>query len=40
MIHLRGVLRWLKLLSDDATEHLQGVLAIRFGKSFPESTQG
>jgi hypothetical protein len=40
MIHLHAAWRWLKLLSDDATEHLQGLLAIRLRKGFPEPLQG
>jgi hypothetical protein len=37
--HLRAALRWLKLLSDEATEHLQSSLTILLGKSFPEPIQ-
>jgi len=39
MMHLLALWRWLKLLSDDATEHDQGLLAILLGKNFPESMQ-
>jgi hypothetical protein len=39
MRHLRAALRRLKLLSDEATEHLKGSLAILLGKSLPESVQ-
>jgi hypothetical protein len=40
MLHLRVGLRWLKLLSDDATEDLQGSLALRLRKDFPEPSAG
>jgi hypothetical protein len=40
MRHLLVVERRLKLLGDDATEHVQGSLPIRFGKNFPKPRQG
>jgi hypothetical protein len=39
MSHLLGALRWLKLLSEKTTEHLQASLAIFLGNNFPESVQ-
>jgi hypothetical protein len=39
MTHLLFVWRWLKLLSDDATEYLQGSLSILFGKRLPQPPQ-
>jgi hypothetical protein len=39
MSHLLVALRWVKLLSEEATEHLQTSLAIFLGKNFPESVQ-
>jgi len=39
MRHLRASLRWLKLLGDVATEHLQGLLAILLGEDLPPPMQ-
>jgi hypothetical protein len=39
MSHLLVGLRWVKLLSEQATAYLQTSLAIFLGKNFPESVQ-
>jgi hypothetical protein len=39
MMRLLAFERRVKLLGDDATEHLQRALPILFGKCFPEPTQ-
>jgi hypothetical protein len=39
MTHLLVAGRRLKLLGDEATEHLEGLLSLRFRKDFPEVPQ-
>jgi hypothetical protein len=40
MMFLHDAWRYVKLLRDDSTEHLQNLLTILFAKDFPEALQG